>query len=312
MNTIAVAIITKEREEKIVRCLLSLQNQTIQPQEILIIDTAKNPRLKKVILSLNSSIPIKYLHSPLSNVAVARNIAINTAKTTLLCFIDDDCILKKNYIKKALEYFDNVPVKLSVTYLVGKSKDYKSTSLAAKAEFVFSNYWYDQKIQTTYPYLTPFNFDTKNVVLLLKVFKQHNVLFPEQFQLRGYDSSDTALGFILHSLNIKGIQLKDMILWHDDGVNVRQLLSKQFFKGIIANKIAIFWNKPEEFVDLHFSFRKIMSWKAEFLLYFKNPIIPRLTAVDKVVLFTIIKMRVWSFTLGYWLATKYPKLMSGM
>lgn len=309
MKTITVAIITKQRAKKLVRCIKSLQHQDAHPDQIVIIDTAETDELKNRVAKLGSITRIIYAHLPKASVAEARNFALDSTKTNLLCFVDDDCIVSKKYIGSALDYFDRQTIPKKTAYIVGASKIYKNPSYAALAEYIYSNYWYEKKIQENLPFLTPFNFDTKNVVLNLDTFKRNKVKFPKKFQLKSFDSSDTAVGFILDSLGLRGEQIKHLILWHDDGVNTLQLLTKQFYKGVIATKIAKRWHQSHEFVDLYFSLRKCMAWGNEYKGYLQADVYQPFISLKNILIFIIIKLRIWSFTAGYWLATKHPKLI---
>lgn len=89
------------------RCLESLGNQTIPPDEIIIgIDTAQND-LTGVISIEDKNIPYKYIASNKTGVSAARNSACEYAIGDIFAFIDDDAIAETNWIELIHKKFND-------------------------------------------------------------------------------------------------------------------------------------------------------------------------------------------------------------
>ncbi|EKD94216.1 MAG: hypothetical protein ACD_26C00167G0008 [uncultured bacterium] len=108
-NNITVAIITYDRSDDIHRCILAILNQTIIPEQIIIVDSSPNNKTKKVIEKINNGI-IKYLKSKKRLfIPQARNLALKNCLTKYIAYPDDDTVPSKDWIKYLLEgfsYFD--------------------------------------------------------------------------------------------------------------------------------------------------------------------------------------------------------------
>lgn len=102
-NFISVIIPVYNEEKYITSCLLSLADQTLKPDEIIVVDDGstddsilkiKNQILKKHIKNLTIS---KQKHS---GPAKARNLGARQAEGEILVFVDADMTFDKNYIKE--------------------------------------------------------------------------------------------------------------------------------------------------------------------------------------------------------------------
>lgn len=103
---ISVIIPTFNRNKLLVKCLNSLADQTIKPDEIIIIDNSINKNAKDLFLKYKNKIKkikIRYFSEEKKGTSFARNLGIKNAKGKYLLFIDDDCVADKflieNYLK---------------------------------------------------------------------------------------------------------------------------------------------------------------------------------------------------------------------
>lgn len=107
---ISVVIPTKDRFQEICLCIDSISNQSILPNEIIIIDSGENSRLDFI---LNKKIPtivpfVKLLHMKAS-LTGARNIGVQHSTGDIVFFFDDDVVLDRDYIKQVMTVFMNNP-----------------------------------------------------------------------------------------------------------------------------------------------------------------------------------------------------------
>lgn len=109
---ISVIIPTKDRHKDIIRCLNSLENQSMLPNEIIIIDSSeainKSKELEEKIKKYNK-FEIKYQYTDKRGAAVQRNIGINEISkgSEFVFFFDDDVVLEKDYIEVIYKMYKN-------------------------------------------------------------------------------------------------------------------------------------------------------------------------------------------------------------
>jgi len=95
-----VVICTKDRSEELLRLIDSIEDNI----KIVIVDSS----LKKNILTNKN---IVYIHKPKSNLIIAREIAVKyilqnyETDNYVIHFLDDDCVVQKNYFKNINETF---------------------------------------------------------------------------------------------------------------------------------------------------------------------------------------------------------------
>jgi glycosyltransferase involved in cell wall biosynthesis len=126
-----IAIITREREEKLLKCIKHVANNSVIPHSIIIVKT--RPFVKNEILVqiknilIQAGIRLKYKQINDFGISYARNMALSMVTDDIFAFIDDDEICPKNWIKTA----ENILSKhQNVTLLTG----YKEI-------FFKNNYW---------------------------------------------------------------------------------------------------------------------------------------------------------------------------
>lgn len=99
---ISIVIPTYNRNLHLNYCLESILCQLKLPNEVIIINNAKNDEVMKVITKIEErfkkkNIEIFYIKNPENSGSIARNLGATKAKGDLVAFLDDDVILDKNY-----------------------------------------------------------------------------------------------------------------------------------------------------------------------------------------------------------------------
>lgn len=105
---ISVVIPTKNRPEKIGSCINSIVKNTINSNEILIIDQSHTSQTQFIIKRFADP-KVRYFHFPKGGKASALNYGISRAKGNIICFTDDDCLVDKNWLKNILLSFEKNP-----------------------------------------------------------------------------------------------------------------------------------------------------------------------------------------------------------
>ena len=104
---ISVIIPTYNRAEDLKETLNSFKQHISKLNEILIIDQSKENKTKNFIRSLRNK-KIKYFHLDIPSIAISRNFGIkeSSKKSKLICFLDDDVTISKDYFNEILDIFN--------------------------------------------------------------------------------------------------------------------------------------------------------------------------------------------------------------
>jgi glycosyltransferase involved in cell wall biosynthesis len=79
--------------------IISITQQTLQPDEVIVVDNDSNDNTKDVVLSFAGLLNIKYIFEPVRGIPFARNTGIKNAIGDIIAFIDDDCVADENWLK---------------------------------------------------------------------------------------------------------------------------------------------------------------------------------------------------------------------
>jgi FkbM family methyltransferase len=111
---ISVVIPTRDRREKIIRCLESLTRQTFTRFEIIVVNDGSNDDTESCLNSFATEHPdlgVYLIHHPAPRGAnPSRNEAIRASQGELIAFLDDDCIAEPQWLEKLQEPFVNTEV----------------------------------------------------------------------------------------------------------------------------------------------------------------------------------------------------------
>jgi glycosyltransferase involved in cell wall biosynthesis len=107
-DNISVIIPTKDRPNELKRFLQSLDAQSLQPDELIIVDGSKNENTFSLISEkkITSKYYIKYIKSE-PGLTKQRNIGINESQGKYIFFFDDDVILNSKFIQVIYETFNH-------------------------------------------------------------------------------------------------------------------------------------------------------------------------------------------------------------
>ena len=99
---LCVGLVTRDRIETISICLNALRNQTMKPNEIIIIDTSTNNKTK--MIAKKCGLPVKYIKLK-ENVKqpAARNMLLEKTKSDIIAFLDDDAIPEKGWLENIVK-----------------------------------------------------------------------------------------------------------------------------------------------------------------------------------------------------------------
>ena len=208
---LTIAIITYRRPLKLKRCLDSIKNQKYLPKKILIIDS--------------------YVRK--TNIPESRNIALTKCQTKYLAFVDDDCILDKNWTFFAHQAIVN---NSALSFVVGRTYLMNKQNLIAKIQYKTYRDWF--KCYHT--------LDTKNVILNLSSIKK--IRFDTAFKI----FEDVDFDQQLKSRHLVGIYEPKMILYHPEVSNLFIAVKKNYLRGQYKSKITQKWGNFDNFFPSFF------------------------------------------------------------
>ena len=108
-NTISLVVATKDRPDDLRRLLESLRQQTVRPEEVVVVDASREP-VERLVAAFPELHP-KYLRHRPPSAAAQRNSGIRASDptTSLLGFVDDDTTFEPEAFAKMLKFWDGAP-----------------------------------------------------------------------------------------------------------------------------------------------------------------------------------------------------------
>jgi GT2 family glycosyltransferase len=102
-ESISVVVCTRDRPQQLEQCLRSLQNLTVAPKEILVVDSAPSSDATR---NLVAQLPnVRYVLEPQPGLSRARNTGIVQTSGDLIAFTDDDVVVHPDWIWRLQQGF---------------------------------------------------------------------------------------------------------------------------------------------------------------------------------------------------------------
>lgn len=295
ISSISIAIVTKNRSQKLSRCLFSILNQSHHPDVVIVIDN--DPKLSAKNLTEKSAFaPLSISYFPSSGtVPECRNLALAKSKTRYLGFVDDDCVLKENWLMYGLSSL----VLRQQAFVVGHTLLLNPNNIFALAQHARDNYWKERSIyRGDYQEV----FDTKNIILDVEKIRKYNLKFDRKCHFDVYDSADFDFGFQLKKAKLLGSYCSKMQLFHEETSTYQRFISRAYARGKITSYISDKWNLGDELINSKDNFfdlwllRLIKHFYMDFQRYYD--FIPA-SMVKKVLAIVSIKIIERHYALGY-------------
>jgi len=226
---LVISIVTYKRPNKLLRCLNSILNQKTLPELILVIDNDNKKSAQKICGQFNKILPLKYLVEPIRGTSVARNKAIENCSGDLIAFVDDDCILKKDWVEVAKKSMEK---NKKASYIVGKSLLWNRNNIIAEAQYEKYLDWMNSQIDKKTYKLKSGVLDTKNVVIKINALKDNKVRFDLKYDVISVSGcEDVDLALQLNKLKLIGYFEPQMIVYHEEVNNFIGVIKKFYEKG---------------------------------------------------------------------------------
>ncbi|MDM5191048.1 glycosyltransferase [Bacillus sp. DX4.1] len=126
------------RRDDIIDLLKSLEKQTYQNFELIVVDQNDKP-ISDLFEDYKGKFSINYLYTPIKGLSRARNKGLKVADGDIITFPDDDCIYETNVLERILETFEkNVDIHFISTNTTNVEKT-GSLINAPKTDIILNN-----------------------------------------------------------------------------------------------------------------------------------------------------------------------------
>ena len=107
--SVSVAVVTRNRPHLIGDLLESLCAQTLQPEEVVIVDNDSTVSYADVFGAYRERLPLRTFVETTPGIPAARNRAIRESRYEILAFADDDCVPEPTWLENLVEPFYRDP-----------------------------------------------------------------------------------------------------------------------------------------------------------------------------------------------------------
>ena len=114
---ITATIVTKDRPNFLLKCLNSLEFQSVIPSEIIVVDNGSSKKVDSLCNRLSENLPIRCVYHERPSQPKARNIALDESSSKILAFIDDHWEADQRWIESLEKAHDAYP---DITAVQGK------------------------------------------------------------------------------------------------------------------------------------------------------------------------------------------------
>lgn len=249
--SLSVMIITKDRGEDLKKTLDSLVNQTVKPQQIIIVDSSKKTSID-FLAKYESVINIKYINEPNPGFGIARNRALYNCSTELISTIDDDAIADINWCKNII-YAHSVSSAMAIQ---GRVICLPKDSIIAQVEQIRLDKWFLGNLGLNSKFWT---ISTKNVSFKVKQLLENGIQFLEDPMIGKYGSEDLDIAnriiqsqqIIEYSPNIK--------VFHFERKNIFSYIRQQYRKGCSNAVYDFVWQGVVSKPNYYLKMKKILE-----------------------------------------------------
>jgi len=144
MTHSALIICTYCRSISLMRLLSSIKLQSVAPDQIIIVDGSEDIETQ-IALNVISDLPIEYHRVSQENRGLTkqRNIGVNLVneQAEIVCFLDDDVVLDKDYFKEIISTYEKYPEALGVGGYI--TNEVKWSSIRQNKNYGLDYFCYD-------------------------------------------------------------------------------------------------------------------------------------------------------------------------
>lgn len=234
---ISVLITTRNRCNDLFHCLNSVLLCRPLPFEIIVVDNGSSDGTEKM-LEDNYSGRIKYFKELRQGIPFGRNASMDCARGDILSFIDDDCVVDKNWVGFIYKAFS---LKKNMVGLIGKVENYLSHNPYAAVEQCWYAFWRLRVLKSlnkNQQIVSGDIIDFKNVAFkaeFIRMFK-----FNESMSVSGFGVEDREISRRI----LSGTSDHDRLVYypvvkvlHKNSDSLQKILKRRFFHGLEMGKL---------------------------------------------------------------------------
>jgi len=132
----SVIVPTRNRKNELLKCIKSIERQTILPDEVLIVDASDNPQEIQKLCQSFENIHVRYFYHTPASLARQRNVGIRACNGEIVFFFDDDIELDEEYIEESLKIYNDKNL-ANVGGVQGRDLNVKESFLQGKKRLYF-------------------------------------------------------------------------------------------------------------------------------------------------------------------------------
>ena len=220
---ISIVIPTCGRSESLKRCLDSFRGQDypLNQFEVIVVDDVASLDTKKIVEEAKKDLPgIRYLAQVHGGPAKARNLGIEASQGDIIGFVDDDCLVAKDWIVLALQAHRRFP---KIACIGGETllKEKKSSMMISQQ---LSTWSIETGVRGKKEIIF---FPTCNVSCKKEIFRNHK--FDERFIFPG--GEDLEFFWRLFKDQHRFLWIKEMKVIHDRSDGFRSFLKQAAIYG---------------------------------------------------------------------------------
>ena len=220
---IDVIIVTKNRDKQLLLCIEHLCTNTINPKNLIVIDSSESVRLKtqKRIASIckHKNIFLNYCKVNPIGVGFSRNVGLGKIKSPHFAFLDDDEIAPRDWIYKISKIF--------------KSKKDIHVLAGPKIPLLKNNYWHRVMrtlIEKEFQFVGSVEtIPSGNSIYLTSFITKHKLNFDERFK---QCSEDQAFSLELKKRDANIYFHREVWVKHDTRRELIPFIRQWFYYGI--------------------------------------------------------------------------------
>ena len=100
---ICVVIPVQKNEKYLSEIFQGIENQSLLPREIVIVDSGSNNIISNLIKEWNGTVPIKYIKTDIAYPGDARNVGVEIAKSEWIAFLDSATVPEHDWLERCVE-----------------------------------------------------------------------------------------------------------------------------------------------------------------------------------------------------------------
>jgi GT2 family glycosyltransferase len=133
MSSACVVVPTLDRPDLLTRCIESVLKGERQPDQLVVCDQSIDTETRQAVEKINQEgATVQYLHMERPHTSMARNAGLYASRTSLVAFIDDDCVAHPRWLNALVSRYESASAKESIASVCGRVLPLREGNTARK------------------------------------------------------------------------------------------------------------------------------------------------------------------------------------